>query len=498
MKQPRWTFALTTVLFGVAVALFFALAYPHHLHFQEQYQLFMFNWNYVCEVLSAPGGVADLAGRFLTQFFLYAWVGASVIALVLMAVQVLAYRCLTDGWTLGSSRLKASSRKKANSGPSPVAFDSPVAYALSFIPSILCVCLLTDENALMTVPVALLLLLLLALLLRSFVRSMGESANSQTQTAGRLRKSICFVLSAATVCAMAYILSTNHYHRTADASPVWAWASVWVMPLLLALKHLIGKLAISNSQQGTSSRKKSCSRQLPIYLVLWLALMTAGGAAVNSLQSQSKEDTMAADFMARNAMWNRIIQRAQKRAPRNQVSVVALNLALSQRGMLAGHIFDFPQNGMAGLLPNYNKDHVSSLATSEVFYRLGLINTAQRFVFESQEAIPDFQKSARCYRRLAETNLINGQYEVARKYLNALCQTLYYRSWAEETLALLSDEAVEGHPVYGELRRKRCHEDYFFGGNSPQQILLKQLEANPGNRMAGEYLKAAMTFDRFR
>ncbi|KAA6305365.1 hypothetical protein EZS27_042983, partial [termite gut metagenome] len=42
-----------------------------------------------------------------------------------------------------------------------------------------------------------------------------------------------------------------------------------------------------------------------------------------------------------------------------------------------------------------------------------MINTAQSFAFEAMEVIPDYQKSVRCIKRLAETNLINSQYEVA-------------------------------------------------------------------------------------
>ena len=80
---------LFTLLFGVAVLLFFGLAYPHHLHYQEQYQLFLFDSNYVREIVRLPGGVADLLGRFCTQFFLFAWVGALIIALLFTAVQLL-------------------------------------------------------------------------------------------------------------------------------------------------------------------------------------------------------------------------------------------------------------------------------------------------------------------------------------------------------------------------------------------------------------------------
>ena len=70
---------LCTLLFGVAVLLFFGLAYPHHLHYQEQYQLFLFDCTYVWEIVRLPGGIADLLGRFCTQFFLFAWVGAAII-----------------------------------------------------------------------------------------------------------------------------------------------------------------------------------------------------------------------------------------------------------------------------------------------------------------------------------------------------------------------------------------------------------------------------------
>ena len=94
---------LYTLLFGVAVLLFFGLAYPHHLHYQEQYQLFLFDSSYVWEIVQHPGGVADLLGRFCTQFFLYAWVGALMIAVLLSVIQLLMLRLVRWGWLYGLS-----------------------------------------------------------------------------------------------------------------------------------------------------------------------------------------------------------------------------------------------------------------------------------------------------------------------------------------------------------------------------------------------------------
>jgi hypothetical protein len=97
MKSLR---AIYTLLFGVAVILFFGLAYPHHLHYQEQYQLFLFDWNYVWEIVQLPGGVADLLGRFCTQFFLFAWVGALIIGILLTLVQLLTLHMVHGQWSM--------------------------------------------------------------------------------------------------------------------------------------------------------------------------------------------------------------------------------------------------------------------------------------------------------------------------------------------------------------------------------------------------------------
>lgn len=494
MKHHIWVYALATLFFGVVITLFFALLYPHHLHFQEQYQLFMFNKGYFFDVLSMPGGFADIIGRFITQFFLYAWVGASFIALIMVGIQMLTYRLLR---TTQSEIL---------------------TYVISFIPSILCCCFLCDENALMAAPIALLTILGIVILIqhinskkkRIIVLLLSipivymlagpfvipnaliliiEELRIHKEAFSRGHIIICAIslLFASSMpmiwhhlvhCSLTQLYMGQHYYRILNEFPIWAWLSMGIVPLLMLLperfRHWLPRYSVA------------------AFLISWIILMLIGGFAVNKLRSQQKEDTMAYDFMARHEMWNRIIQKAQDNAPKNQISVVALNLALSERGLLTDCMFEYPQNGIVGLLPNFESDYVSPLATAEVLYRLGLINTAQRFVFEAQEAIPDFQKSARCYKRLAETNLINGEYKVARKYLIALQHTLFYNSWATETLKLIEDDkTVNAHPIYGNLRKLRSNQDYFFGGNALYQILVKQLQANPNNRIAFEYLEAS-------
>ena len=130
-----------------------------------------------------------------------------------------------------------------------------------------------------------------------------------------------------------------------------------------------------------------------------------------------------------------------------------------------------------------------------------MIEVAQRTDIEAQEAILDFQKSGRCYKRLAQTNLINGSYEVARKYLTALQNTLFYRDWANETLPLLGDEeAIAKHPEYGRLRQIAYKEDFYFSDHVTPEMLESLYNSNTDNSLAYQYLVAyyILTNDRER
>jgi len=211
------------------------------------------------------------------------------------------------------------------------------------------------------------------------------------------------------------------------------------------------------------------------------------------------EKVMQYDFMARHQQWNRILETVNREKPNNQIGVTVQNLALAMHGMLADRLFEYNQNGTAGLLPDVQTDATSPLPTAEAFYQLGMVYVAQRTVFEAQEAILDFQKSGRCYKRLAQTNLINGQYEVARKYLTALQKTLFYRDWANETLPLLGDEeAIARHPEYGRLRRFSYDGDFYFSDHVTPEMLETLFFHDTDNRLAFEYLRAycMLTGDR--
>ena len=438
--------ALCTLLFGVAVLLFFGLAYPHHLHYQEQYQLFLFDSNYVWDIIRMPGGVADLLGRFCTQFFQFAWVGAAIIAVLLSLVQLLTLRLAKWGWL----------------------------YGLSFVPSFLLWIFLLDEHALLG----------------------GIWAVLFTQFAvwGLVRLPDGWVRRIMIIIAF-FILywiawGGSHYYRYPTVFPTLlyvAWVTAVILPFLVRITGTV--------LRDTISKGNWIIRTVPSVLLV-AAIM---GTVVWKNANFKAEKVMQYDFMARHQQWNRILGTINTEKPNNQIGVTVQNLALAMHGQLIDHLFDYNQNGIAGLLPDVQSDATSPLPTAEVHYQLGMISVAQRTVFEAQEAILDFQKSGRCYKRLAQTNLILGSYEVARKYLMALQKTLFYRDWANETLPLLgNEEAIAKHPEYGRLRQMVCDKDYYFSDHVTPEMLESLYACNTDNHLALEYLKAyyVLTGDR--
>lgn len=470
----------SSLFFATAVFLFFRFIYPYHIHYQEQLQLFEFTGAYFTDVVSAPGGFADYLGRFLTQFCHSALWGSLAIAVLLVGLQFLSYKALDR--------------------------RSLLFYALSFVPSCLVLAFLCDENALLGAVVAFILCLAAGLPLKekSVSKAMlalklsltpvmyflcGPVALVYVFLAFRREKAWAvpgiillvispFVAELLTQYPLSRLVRGVHYYRYHNYTPIFLWAAL----IALMLCSLVTEIRQHSGQRSSGT---------VVGIVAFAVIFGSTTFALRSLADMDKEEIMKYDFMTSYRMWNRIMMAADEKNPSKPLSVACLNMALSQTGRMSGHMFDYFQNGPQGLLPDFNKETTSSMAAAELYYHLGMTNTAQRFTFEAQEAIPDFQKSARCYKMLVRTNIINGDYAVALKYIDVLKNTLFYASWAREAESLISggDAAVAAEPEYGRMRALRFRSrDFLFSDKEMDSMLGLLYLENKDNRTAFEYL----------
>lgn len=461
------------MLFGLAVFLFWQYRYPFVLAYQEQLQLFLFDDDYFCERMSEPGGLARYIAEFMVQFYNLVTIGAAVIALLFVLVQRLM-------WRLMSSKTDGS-------------------YLLSFLPVVLLWYAMGDESVMLTYVIALIMALSVAL------------AWSRWFADGVLWKKFIVAL---VIIPMLYWLIGPMVLLVALMMMPWlvsVSAVVYALGLMLLSAHFL-PFPMMRVMLGISYYRIPVT--LPYMLMVipvvaafitwssrmdWLRWKYMGPLSVGVLvlgllfvprgYDARKYGLIEYDYLVRVGDWNAIIQKAERQMPDLPMSVSATNLALGMTNQLGDRAFDFYQRGTGGLLPRFERNFATAQLTGEIYFHLGLVNTAQRFAFEAMEAIPNYNKSARVVKRLAETNLINGQYEVARKYLQMLEKTVFYRLWAQRTMAMLGDEkAINGHPLYGMLRQYRLQDDFLFSERELDKICGQLFIHNQQNMMAAQYL----------
>ena len=490
---------LLSLLFGVAVVIFWAVPYVGGLCFQEQYQMFLFDTGYFLERIVLPGGLADYISEFLVQFYYMPVLGGAIIALLLMGIQ-------TAVWGL----MKQYGARH----------DFP-GYLLSFLPSIALWCAMGDQNVLLSFVVALFGALVIGWIHNRFhnrlvkvvfelvstalvywflgpvvflyaalmIGDTLKNAQQKDSILSGIGYSFCIL-----VLTIAWILLStqslqypmyrilaglNYYRYPGAVSPLPFVVMVWAVVI-----PFLGMIPCHRKSLQKLQQSKV------VIVLSYVLVIVASWFGIKASFDEMTYDLIDYDFLVRTEQWDKIIEKAEKKPATTPLSVSCVNLALSQKGVLADRLFEFYQNGGEGLFPTFTRDMISPVSTAEIFFRLGMVNDAERYMFEAQEAIPNYRKSARLTRRIVECEIINGNYQVAAKLLRRLQKTLFYSNWANQTMALLGNEkAINQHPIYGKLRKYReKKQDFLFSDREMDQMLGLLFLNDNHNKMAYEYL----------
>ena len=162
------------------------------------------------------------------------------------------------------------------------------------------------------------------------------------------------------------------------------------------------------------------------------------------------------------------------------------NIALAETGMLTDILFRFPQSPDGSTL--FLKWDLSSEILKRggyFYYSLGMINEANRWAYEYMVMRGNTPEGLKM---LIKTELINGNYAVAKKYIHILAQSLFYRSEAQKFSQMLFDDGkVETDNELGAKRKLKIRQDFFVLAENPLASLDGILAADSTNRMALQY-----------
>lgn len=429
----------SSVLLGIGVFLFWAMGYPHALSYQEQYQLFLWTTDYFMERISVPGGLADWLGELVVQFYYVTWLGALLVALLFVTMQWLTLRLL---------------KPHANH------LSPYVLHLTSYILPLLLWWLMGDVNVLLSLPVAVTMALALANVVGKVGRVGKVGKVGMVGELGIIPLAYWLIGPAVWLYVLIRTMQCGWRHVW---SAGWLVATTWGVGMWLMPQWPMQQVMVTSTYYRT-----------PMQYPQWTGY------------DKDMYELIRLDYLIRNERWDEVISRSEQHEVRTAFWSNCVNLALSQKRMLAERQFDFYQSGDDALLMPRLRDQTSNLPTAEAFYRLGLVNSAQRYMFDIQESILNGKKSGRCTKRIVECMLINGHYQTAKKYIGLLKKSLFYRDFAKEAERCLNNDAmVNKH--FGRQRQLRFKDDFLFSYEEKEKILGLLFLNNQDNKMALDY-----------
>lgn len=201
--------------------------------------------------------------------------------------------------------------------------------------------------------------------------------------------------------------------------------------------------------------------------------------------AESKKNTLFKQLsnMERENDWDGILEACRPSMPEDNLLIQnIINMAMAEKGMLHEHLNDNPCVNINSIYVSQIESEYIAAMMSDIYYSMGHIAQAQRYAFEANEKMDN--KSPRLLQRLIKTNIIYGQYAVARKYLKKLSAAAYYKDWCEHYESLLNDAAVKADTELSKKRLCLNITNKFSGFNGLDKDLLMVARATRGHKQS--------------
>jgi hypothetical protein len=254
------------------------------------------------------------------------------------------------------------------------------------------------------------------------------------------------------------------------------------MIVLIILIPLIIKIKIG---VPVWTRQKDSGKIIVLSLVSLILVCTSAMLRFDKVY----KEYFQAERLFCQGRFNEVTQYIAKHPTTNRLTIYLNNIALCETGKLNDRLFFFPQS------PDGQSLFLKWEMFGEVlrhgayfYYTTGMINEAQRWAYENMVMNGITPEDLRM---VIKTEIINGNYKVASKYISILRKTIFYRNEAKDYERLLYDEkSIESHAEFGIKRKEKIEHDFFSITDNPYVNLERVFAADSLNRKVFEYRMA--------
>lgn len=435
------------MLLFTAIFIFFAVFYNAHIGYIEELQVFIPDWNHISAYFDKPAAFSSLTGDFITQFYCFPVAGAVLITISLILLWYVSRVSLT--------RLSKNDHVLISFLPVVAAWAAlcdhayPLSNILSVIFSLAAALAITaiGKSTVRLIVSVVTLPLLYAVAGTSFFITIVFIFVFELSGG---RRNIINVTAALITGAVVPLLLKDAYLLTAEQA--YGYLSEMRKDMFpvdyMPLAAVVAVFILVSLLPGRSPGKPAFS----IATALLIAAIAV--AAVTYSASFDTERILRLDREARKDNWGKVLELSEKYGMRNSLASYYTNMALSKAGIMPDELMHHYQPAATGLFIPVNADgnYLTITLSNEVHWHLGDVNSAQHSALLGMIFSPRSQNS-RLLKRLAEINIVNGEYEAAAKFLRVLEKTWFHSRWAKEMEKLTFDEGLRGSASW--IREKR-------------------------------------------
>lgn len=485
---------LTLTLLGIITIIPGFLTSTGLFYYQENRGLFIYSRDYLLEFAAKPGGLLEYAGNFLTQVYNYRIAGVLLFSLLLIL-----------SWFV-VRRMNTKMSEDAGNHPvvtllpfflllfSQCGFNHYIHYTTGYLGAI-SFFLINDpgkgKRSRLLFPV---MFASAFYLLGSFAFIYAGIFLMRIITIERGGSAYIIALVTAITCfGIFYLYRELFFLQPAGTLHVYPLliSGTGRLPLFLLLLALYTILSPWILKMFTHSDPERHFYE--IFTVTGFLAALGIALILVSLQRSSplSKSTALAENVAREN-WDEIIKTHQRSEKPDLTEQYCYHLALSNKDLLCEKLFFARKGfGVESLTLPRNDEYLDM--SIPFYYSIGLISEAHHLAYES---MVKYGYRPATIKTLVKTNLINGHYRVAERYLNVMDKTILYKEWARKYKEMLIDTSlIRSDADLGEKLRLLPKNDFFIRSDDDQNIELF-VASNPGNRKAFEYKMARLLFQK--
>lgn len=448
---PGGLWILVTAVFFVAV-----LTCQQYILFDiEQARVLVYESDKIATQLMRAGGIADFIALFLQQFFIFKFASAAIMAVIFVAVSI----CLHKVYKYAAGRSTSLTEKIVCCLPAALLFiytEDDIFFVTGHVAILISsLCLLIGASLVVWKSKLSYILLPPLILFAGF----ASSTAVWPMIAALILFSLLYKKDyiAAVVIAVSAILmiglaryfclavdsqelfSPDIFTYRLKSETIMTW--VWVAFVAIMLVPFVLNKWVSEKIHGH-------------FATACIIAAAVSGIAYKAYEVHHDESTVQR-YTLQHWLDTENYEDASEFCSHRLSNTYTANIfyqILSKNGQLeneVGGVLQYPaQLIMDESTVRFARRHLMSL-----YYYVGFVNGAQREAFEYNEPTEGMMVPA-AIKILAQTNLIQGNYAVAEKYLNYLDHTLFYSDWAQQYRKFLyNDKAVESDSELGPRRR---------------------------------------------